>query len=152
MSHITRLQFSTTIKAPVARVWDVMLGADTYPQWTSVFAEGSSYEGSWNQGSRIRFLAPSGDGMVAEIAENKRHEFLSIRHLGFVANGVEDTESEAVRAWAPAFENYTFRSVPDGTELIVDQDVTSDFEQFMKDTWPRALESLKRLCEHSGRS
>ncbi len=150
MANVKRLQFSTTIDAPVAVVWETMLGAETYPLWTSVFAEGSYYEGSWSQGSRIRFLVPPGDGMVAEIAENRPHEFVSIRHLGFVANGVEDTESESVRAWAPAFEDYTLESVPEGTRLVVDQDVTADFEQFMKETWPKALELLGRLCEGKG--
>ena len=65
-------------------------------------------------------------------------------------NGVEDTESESVRAWAPAFENYTFITVPEGTRLVVDQDVTADFEQCMKDTWPKAFELLRQLCEDQG--
>lgn len=150
MSNVKRLEFSTTIKAPVAVVWEVMLGAESYPRWTAVFAEGSYYEGSWSQGSRIKFLVPSGDGMVAEIAENRPNEFISIRHLGYIANGIEDTESEAVRAWAPAFENYTFLSVPEGTRLVVDQDVSEDFEQSLKGTWSKALELLKQLCEDKG--
>jgi hypothetical protein len=37
--------------------------------------------------------------MVAEIAENRRNEFISIRHLGFIANGIVDTTSEVVKAW-----------------------------------------------------
>ncbi len=148
MSNVKQIQFSTIIKAPVAAVWEMMLGAESFRRWTEVFTEGGSqYEGSWSQGSRIRFLDPSGDGMVSEIAENRPNEFISIRHLGFIVNGIEDTESESVRAWAPAFENYTFSSVADGTRLVIDQDVTEEFEQFMKDTWPKALEVLKELCE-----
>ncbi|RMH19078.1 MAG: SRPBCC domain-containing protein [Acidobacteria bacterium] len=147
MSDVKRLRFETTIQAPVAAVWERMLGEETYPRWTAVFAEGSYYEGSWDEGSRIRFLTPSGDGMVAEIAENRPHERISIRHLGFVAGGVEDTGSEAVRAWAPAYEIYRFTAVPEGTRVVVDQDVTADYEDLMKETWPKALEQLKRLCE-----
>ncbi len=147
MADVRRLQFSSTIRAPVAVVWEVMLGAETYRRWTTAFADGSYYEGSWRQGSRIRFLSPTGDGMVAEIAENRPNEFISIRHLGYIVNGIEDTESEAVRAWAPAFENYTFAAVPEGTRLVVDQDATADFEQYMNDAWPRALELLRQLCE-----
>ena len=52
-----------------------------------------------------------------------------------------------MRAWAPAFENYTFRSAPEGTTLVVDQDVTADFEDFMQEAWPKAFELLKDLCE-----
>lgn len=150
MANVKRIRFTTTIKAPVAVVWDRMLGAQSYPLWTAAFIEGSYYEGSWSQGSRIWFLAPSGDGMVAEIAENRTNEFISIRHLGYLASGVEDTESDAVRAWAPAYENYTYSAVPEGTRLVVDQDVTADFEQYMKRTWPKALELLKQLCEDTG--
>jgi uncharacterized protein YndB with AHSA1/START domain len=150
MLNVKRIQAQTTIKAPVSEVWEMMLGAASYPRWTAPFAEGSYYEGSWDRGSRIRFLVPSGDGMVAEIAESRPNEFISIRHLGCVANGTEDTDSDSVRAWAPAYENYTFNSVPAGTRLVVDQDVTEDLEQYMKDTWPIALESLKQLCEEKG--
>ena len=147
MANVKRIQFSTTIEAPVEVVWATMIGKESYSQWTSVFVEGSYYEGSWSQGNRIRFMSPSGDGMVSEIAECRPNEFISSKHLGFIANGVEETESDSVRAWAPAFENYTFISVPEGTRIVVDQDVTADFEEYMKDTWPKALESLRQICE-----
>ncbi len=150
MSDAKRLEFRTTIAAPVERVWDEMLGDESYCEWTAAFHEGSYFEGSWVQGEGIRFLSPSGDGMIAEIAENLRHERISIRHLGYVMNGVEDTESEAVRAWAPAYENYIFRPVAGGTELIIEQDVSGEFEQMMQESWPKALERLKALCEADG--
>jgi uncharacterized protein YndB with AHSA1/START domain len=41
------LQYSVEIAAPPATVWDVMLAQDTYRDWTSAFAEGSYFEGSW---------------------------------------------------------------------------------------------------------
>ena len=150
MSNLTRMQFRATINAPVDAVWNFMLGAGSYPRWTKAFAEGMYYEGSWSKGSRIRFLDPSGDGMIAEIAEHRPHEFISIRHLGYIIKGVEDTESDAIRAWAPAFENYTFGTVPEGTRITVDQDVTEEFEQYMSDAWPKALGLLKQLCEGEG--
>jgi uncharacterized protein YndB with AHSA1/START domain len=93
------LTFEVTINAPRERVWHAMLGPETYPAWTSAFAEGSHYTGSWDQGAQIRFFGPSGDGMTAVIAENRPYEFVSIRHLGIIENGVEDTTSEKVRAW-----------------------------------------------------
>ncbi|SHM87277.1 hypothetical protein [Rhizobacter sp. OV335] len=98
------------------------------------------------EGRRIRFLTPSGEGVISEIAENRPNEFISIRHLGYIADGVEDTGSEAIRAWAPAYENYTFTATPQGTRLTVDQDMTDEFES-MVETWPKALGALKALCE-----
>lgn len=147
MTTMKRLQFTTTIAAPAATVWRLMLDKASYERWTSAFAEGSTYDGSWEPGAKIRFLAPSGDGMVSEIAEARPHEFVSIRHLGFLANGVEDTTSDAVRAWAPAYENYTFVAVPEGTRVVVDQDIPAEWEEHMVGAWPKALALLKALAE-----
>lgn len=146
MSTIKKIQFQTLIHAPVDVVWERMLGADTYPQWTKAFAEGSYFEGAWSKGSRIRFLAPHGDGMIAEIAENIPHQFLSIRHIGYIYDGVEDTDSEEVLSWAPAYENYSFSTVAEGTKLVIDQDITDDYETYMNEAWPKALGLLKQLC------
>ncbi|MCB9880600.1 MAG: SRPBCC domain-containing protein [Planctomycetes bacterium] len=141
-----RLRFIKDIPAPVATVWSTMLAPDSYEHWTAAFCEGSHYDGAWEEGERIRFLAPNGDGMVAEIAELRPREFVSIRHLGFIHGGVEDTESDAIRAWAPAYENYSFEATLGGTRLVIDQDVTEDFEAMMKDAWPKALNRLESLC------
>lgn len=143
-----KIGFKTLISAPVAVVWDVMLQPATYTDWTTAFAEGSTYDGSWDEGAKIRFLGPDGQGgMVARIARNKRHEFISIEHLGTMKDGVEDTTSEAVRAWAPAYENYTFRDAGGSTELTVELDVAADWEEYMNEKWPKALTRLKALGE-----
>lgn len=148
MSSVKRIQFAATINAPVPTVWRLMIDPESYKRWASAFAEGCYFEGSWEQGAKIKFLSsPSGDGMVAEIAQNRKNEFISIRHLGFISNGVEDTTSESVRAWAPAYENYTFISVPAGTKLAIELDVFSEWEQYMNEAWPKALALLKQLSE-----
>lgn len=141
------LHFSTQIEASAQAVWDTMLDSESYKEWTAPFYEGSYYEGSWEEGQRIRFVGPNGDGMIARIAVNRRHEFLSIEHLGMVKDGVEDTESEEVRKWAPAFENYTLAPVEGGTGVAVDIDVAPEYEQYMSETWPKALARLKTICE-----
>lgn len=141
------LRFETTIAAPRDVVWDVMLRDETYRAWTSAFMQGSYYEGSWEKGARIRFLGPEGGGILSEIAENRPHEFISIRHLGMINNGVEDTESPEVRKWAPAYENYTFEERAGKTRLSIDLDVAPDWEGMMNDSWPKALEALRKLAE-----
>ena len=141
------LTFETTIHAARNVVWATMLGPESYKAWTAAFCEGSYYVGSWEQGASIRFLAPSGDGMIAVIAENKLHEFVSIRHLGMIENGVEDTTSDKVRAWTPAYENYRFADVPGGCRVTMSLDTAAEWEQHMLDTYPKALALLKALCE-----
>lgn len=141
------LEFSVVIDADRETVWNTMLTLDTYEKWTTPFCEGSTYEGSWDEGARIRFLAPGGHGMVSVIAENRPFEFVSIKHLGEIKNGVEDTESEEVRNWAPAFENYHFTDLGGSTEVKVVMDTLPGYEAFMNNAWPKAFALLKSLSE-----
>ena len=143
-----KLDFEITIAAPRARVWDTMIAPDTYRAWTSAFAEGSDFAGSWDEGAEIRFIGPNGDGMFAEIAENRLHEVISIRHLGMIENGVVDTTSEKVRAWTPAYETYRFADDgAGGCRLSVSVDMADEYAQYMRDAFPKALALLKGLCE-----
>ena len=142
------LTFQVDIQAPRQRVWQTMLDAEGYRAWTAAFCEGSTFEGSWDAGAAIRFLAPSGDGMIAEIAEHRPAEWVSIRHLGMIEKGVADTTSDKVRAWAPAYENYHFQALPgNGCRVTVTLDTLPDYEAYMLDAYPKALALLKSGCE-----
>jgi hypothetical protein len=147
-----KLHFSTTVNAPKTKVWDTMLQDSTYRVWTRAFnARGSWFEGDWNQGSTIRFLGPGDDGklsgMVSRIKENRPYEYVSIEHLGFVYDGKEDTTSDAVKKWVPAFENYTFKEREGLTEVLVDMDTDDEHKKMFEEMWPTALEKLKGLAE-----
>jgi hypothetical protein len=149
MEKLSRTIF---INAPRKRVWDVMLAPDTYRQWTSAFSPGSYYKGDWSQGSKILFLGPNPDGsgeggMVSRIRENRLHEFISIEHLGIVHDGVEDTESEEAKKWAPAYENYTFVEKNGGTELTMEMDIDSKEKEKFETMWTDALSRLKEIAE-----
>jgi hypothetical protein len=140
------------IGAPRARVWDVMLSDDTYRDWTSAFSPGSYYKGDWSEGSKILFLGPnpegSGEGgMVSRIRENRRHEFISIEHLGIVRDGIEDTESPEAKKWAPAFENYLLTDSSGGTELSVEMDIEGEQRESFEKMWTDALSRLKEIAE-----
>ncbi len=147
-----KLHFTITINAPREKVWNTMLSDATYRQWTVAFNPGSYFKGSWDEGSKILFLGPNPDGngeggMTSRIKENRQYEFISIEHLGMINNGVEDTTSDAVKQWTPAFENYTFRESAGATELLIDIDVPDDYKTMFEDMWPRALHLLKELAE-----
>jgi hypothetical protein len=147
-----KMRHTIFINAPREWVWDVMLSQDTYRQWTSAFHPGSYYKGDWSQGSKILFLGPgpegSGEGgMVSRIHENRLHEFISIEHLGIVHNGVEDTDSDEAKKWAPAYENYTFVGTNGGTELTVEMDIESKEKANFDTMWSAALSRLKEIAE-----
>lgn len=141
------LHFDIHINTSKKKVWDIMLDKNSFQTWTAEFSEGSYYEGSWEKGDRIKFLVPSGDGMTSMIAENRSYEYISIKHLGCINNGIEDTTSAAVQSWTPAFENYIFTEKDGTTQLHVEMDVAPEFEKFMQTAWPKALAKLKEICE-----
>ena len=143
-----KINFATTINAPREKVWKVLWDDASYRSWTSVFNEGSyAKTDNWKEGSKVLFLSPDGDGMVSKVASNKPNKFMSFEHLGVVKNGVEDTESESVKGWAGAKENYTLSEENGKTKLVVDMESTDEFKDYFTKTFPVALEKVKELAE-----
>lgn len=149
-----KLQFKVSIDAPISKVYDIMLGISnksTYEQWTALFNPTSTFEGSWDKGSKILFVGvdEKGEkgGMVSKIAENTPNQFVSIQHYGLVKGDEEITEGPEVEKWANGFENYTFEENKETTVVTVDLDTTEDFVSYMNESYPKALEKLKEICE-----
>jgi uncharacterized protein YndB with AHSA1/START domain len=146
-----KLKFSILLNATRKKVWDTLFQDAAYRIWTAEFAEGSFFEGTWEKGTEIRFLGPDENGnfggMYSRIAENVEHEFISIEHLGMISNGIIDTTSEEVKKWTPAFENYLLLAKDNQTELKIELDTSEEYAPMFEEMWPRALKSLKNLCE-----
>lgn len=149
-----KLQFKTTINAPAEKVYEAMLGLtdkSTYEHWTSAFNPTSTFEGSWNKGSKIYFLGTDENGkkggMVSEVAENKPAEFVSIRHYGFLNGDTEITSGEEVEKWAGGLENYSFEENQGITTVKVDIDVIDEYLDYFNNTYPKGLEKLKEIVE-----
>jgi len=152
-----KLHFEIEINAPRERVWQNVIGKESYVVWTKPFSPDtpSMFEGGWNKGDEIRFVSTTDkgeqSGMFSRIAESRPPEYLSIEHRGIITNGVVDTESEAAKAWVPAFENYTLTEQNGGTLFAVDLDVDeTKYKQYAETfagMWPAALAKLKEICE-----
>src|SRR5437763_822485 len=119
-----KIRFSTEIASPREKVWQVMLEDASYRQWSSAFQEGSYAVTDWKEGSKARFLTPSGNGMFSKIVTHRPNEFLSIMHLGIIKDGVEVTDSDEARDWAGARENYTLHESGNRLILAVEMDVS----------------------------
>lgn len=150
-----KLQFKIIISAPVSKVYDCMLGISnksSYEQWTAMFNPTSTYEGNWDKGSKILFVGVDEQGekggMVSRIVENVQEQFVSIQHYGLLKGDKEITEGPDVEKWANGYENYTFEAHNLNTTVTVDLDTTSDFVAYMNETYPKALDKLKELCEN----
>ena len=149
-----QMNHSIVIKARPEVVWETITDPRKYQEWSCVFMEGSYFDGGWNQDDAIRFLTINSDGklegMVSEIAESRYPEFISIRHLGYIMDGVVDTESEAIKAWAPSYENYTLDLIDgDHTRFTVNMDTEDAYTEMFEEIWPKALELVKKISEES---
>ncbi len=149
-----KIHFKKDINASTKKVYDVMLGISrksTYEEWTALFNPTSTYEGSWNMGSKMYFVGTDDKGekggMISEIVENIPNRFVSIRHYGLVAANKEITDGPEVEKWANGLENYTFEENSVITTITVDLDTTEDFLDYMSQTYPKALDKLKEICE-----
>lgn len=149
-----KLQYSVNIKAPATKVYEQMLGIknkETYEQWTALFNPTSTFQGSWDVGSKIQFIGVDEQGeqggMVSRIIENVPNQFVSIQHYGLLKGDQEITEGPEVEKWANGFENYTFENDNGSTIVTVDVDTTEDFVSYMDEAYPKALNRLKELCE-----
>lgn len=142
-----KLEFEITINAPREKVWGLLWADASYQEWTSIFSEGSRAVTDWQTGSQVLFVNADNDGMLSMIAQNIPNEYMSIKHLGMVKNGVEDLEDEKAKEWYGAMENYTLTDVNGKTHLKVDIDITEEYEDYFKDAWPKAMNKIKEMAE-----
>lgn len=147
-----KLHFEIDIEASRETVWDAIVNDAKYREWCSEFHPGSYFEGGWNEGDSIHFLAldEQGEkgGMVSEIAKSRYPDHISIRHIGVISKGKVDTTSEEVKKWTPSYENYTLKKINEQTtKFQVDMEIVEEWVDMFEEMWPRALKKLKAVCE-----
>jgi len=142
-----RIYFKIEIDASKEKIWDILWDDISYPIWTAPFAEGSKAVTDWKVDSKVLFLNAEGNGMVSKIADHIPNEYLSIQHLGIYKNGIEDYESEEVKKWGNAYENYKL-SLRDAKALLsVELDTIEEYKGYFEEKWPVALAKIKELAE-----
>ncbi len=149
-----RLNFKIQINASAQNVYETMLGLkekSSYEYWTAAFNPTSTYEGSWDTGSKILFtgIDESGKkgGMISEIASHDPASFVSIRHYGFLDGDIEVTTGQQVEKWAGGFENYGFEEAGGTTTVTVELDTIAEYLDYFTNTYPAALSRLKEIAE-----
>jgi hypothetical protein len=137
-----KIEFSIDIMATKEKVWDMLWSDAGYRKWTSAFTEGSYAESNWQEGSKIRFLSPGGDGMFAIIESKKDFEEMIFKHLGEIKNGME-----VPKDWAGAKEAYYLKEENGITQLRVSLDTVEDYENYFTEAFQKALQILKQNSE-----
>lgn len=151
---MTKIQFTTQVNASAQKVYETMLGLkdkSSYEYWTAAFNPTSTYEGSWEKGSKIYFVGVDANGkkggMISEIEENRPADFVSIRHYGFLDGDKEITSGEQVEQWAGGHENYTYVENNGITTVTVELDTVEDYKDYFNQRYPLALGKLKEIAE-----
>lgn len=141
---MSTLTFSTKIDAPKEKVWETLWNDASYRKWTAPFMEGSYAESDWNEGSKILFLTPNGDGMFGVIQKKEFPFQMTFKHLGEVKNGIEEPKD-----WGESTESYYLAGEDGSTELTakLEMNDSAGMEQYFKETFPKALEIVKQMSE-----
>ena len=142
-----KLNYSIDIHASKEEVWNTLWDDATYRQWTSPFQEGSHAVSDWNEGSKILFLGPNGDGMYSRIEKKIANEVMIFKHLGIAKDGKEMPMDDETKKWSRATESYSLRQNGELTTLKVEADSTEDHFEIFKEAFPKALHKLKTLAE-----
>ena len=141
------VHYSVKINASKERVWDILWGDLTYPEWTSVFSEGSAIVTDWEKGSKVLFLSGTDDGMYSVIEEKIPNEYMSFKHLGMVKEGKELPIDEDTKKWSGSLEKYSLKETDDMTILKVDLDTEESSVESFNKLFPVALKKVKDLAE-----
>lgn len=67
---------------------------------------------------------------------------------GLLQAGNEITEGPEVEKWVNGFENYSFESEDNSTDLTVEIDCLDEYLDYFNESYPNALEKLKEICEN----
>ncbi len=137
------LHFETKIDAPAQKVWQTLWDDKNYREWTTVFSEGSHAVSDWKEGSSIKFLGPSGDGMYSRIDKKIDNVQMTFRHLGTIKEGKQIPETE----WANSIEEYILNEKDGKTTVKVSVDILESHEEYFNKTFPEALKKVKELSE-----
>jgi hypothetical protein len=139
------------INTDIKKVFDTLIAEDTYGKWTAAFGPGCHFKGSWEEGSKMQFLAPNKigeiNGMFSTVKENKSPHKLTLEHQGIVQNGEETKEGNEAEKWSGAKESYTLKEEDGKTHLSIVMDLPEEEKGFFIEAWEQALVSLKEICE-----
>ena len=144
---INRLQFSIKIKAGKTEIWKALWNDSSYRDWANVFSEGSyAVTNNWEEGSKVLFLSPDQSGIYSIIQTHIPNNVMMFKHIGNVLKGKVQAVDDNTRKWSGATEIYTLTEGADYNTLTVDIDVLDEHLDFMKKTFPKALEKIKNNC------
>ena len=142
------LTYNINITASPKKVWDTMIGHETYKAWTNAAWPGSDFKGEWEQGKNLHFAGEDGSGTSATVTTFDPYNKILLTHIALLQPGsVEDRESEWAKKWVGSLEQYSFAEKNGTTDLTIDMKIYDEWEDMFNNDWPKALARLKQICE-----
>ena len=125
-----------------------MLGPENFSKWTKAFSSDSKFVGEWKQGETILFFDPELGGSKATLEIFKPYDEILAKHISMVdKEGNENNEEEMSKKWIGSTERYSFIETGDNTKLEIEMTTDEMFSNMFNTSWPKALETIKSLCE-----
>lgn len=145
---MTHLQPSIHIQATPEKVWDILWNDSTYRIWCAPFCEGTYYKADrLEEGAKIHFLTPSGEGMYSIIDKLIPNRLMSFRHQGSIIDYKEQDFTSETEAWNNMLETYELSPENNGTTLKIIFSTTDEYKDFMVNAFAKALQEVKRMAE-----
>lgn len=136
------LEYTIQINTTAEKVWDVLFTQDNYKKWASAMNEGTYFEGTWEEGSIMKFLDPKNNGMYNLVEKNIPNKQLSMKHLGWILEGVLTPQN-----WEDSTLDYMLEPNENGTLLIGKVNSLDEFVDFFNSKYPKNFENIKNLAE-----
>lgn len=141
-------QYQITISASAADVWQILTGSDTYKMWVKAFSPNSDMKGQWIQGSEVDFIDPNMGGTRALLEVVEPGAKIVARHIAVISKtGEVSTSGEMADKWIGSKETYQLIEKGDDTELHIEMVCDKTFAEMFNEAWPKALATIKQLCE-----
>lgn len=136
------LEYTIQINATPEKVWEVLFTQDNYKKWASAMNEGTYFEGTWEEGTIMKFLDPKNNGMYNLVEKNIPNKQLSMKHLGWILEGVLTPQN-----WEDSTLDYILEPNENGTLLIGKVNSLDEFVDFFNSKYPKNFENIKNLAE-----
>lgn len=136
------LEYTIQINTTPEKVWDVLFTQDNYKKWASAMNEGTYFEGTWEEGTIMKFLDPKNNGMYNLVEKNIPNKQLSMKHLGWILEGELSPQD-----WEDSTLDYILEPNENGTLLIGKVNSLDEFVDFFNSKYPKNFENIKNLAE-----
>lgn len=136
------LEYTIQINATPEKVWEVLFTQDNYKKWASAMNEGTYFEGTWEEGTIMKFLDPKNNGMYNLVEKNIPNKQLSMKHLGWILEGELTPQN-----WEDSTLDYILEPNENGTLLIGKVNSLDEFVDFFNSKYPKNFENIKNLAE-----